>query len=292
MTIFVTTFFFVFGAIIGSFLNVIILRYNTGLSQKNSIGFSGRSRCFSCGKNIKWYDLIPVLSFMILNGRCRHCKSKISFQYPLVELCAGFLFSGIFWKFFLQNQSTTFSFADYLLFSITLVVFSALIVITAYDLRHKIIPDLFVFLFGVLALVHIFISVPLETLFRFPSNLFYFLAGPIIAIPFFLIWLVSRGRWMGLGDAKLALGIGWFLGLVLGVSAVVIGVWIGAVVSIFLLLLSKLALVGFARSGLLSFPLKNLTMRSEIPLGPFLILGFVTVYFFQLDVTGLSTLSM
>src|SRR3989344_4234135 len=105
MTIFVTTFFFVFGAIIGSFLNVIILRYNTGLSQKNSIGFSGRSHCFSCGKNIKWYDLVPVLSFLFLKGRCRHCKSKISIQYPLVEFITGILFLATFLKFFSSGFS-------------------------------------------------------------------------------------------------------------------------------------------------------------------------------------------
>jgi prepilin signal peptidase PulO-like enzyme (type II secretory pathway) len=82
--------FFVFGSIIGSFLNVLILRFNTGAT------FGGRSKCFSCGRELRWYDLVPILSFLFLRGRCRFCKSKISLQYPTVELITGLIFTGVF----------------------------------------------------------------------------------------------------------------------------------------------------------------------------------------------------
>lgn len=276
--------FFAFGTIIGSFLNVVILRYNTGE------GVNGRSRCFSCGKEIKWYDLIPVLSFIFLGGKCRFCKSKISSQYALVEFFTGMLFVSVFWKFvpviWLTNATTI----EYLSFLVTLAVMAVLVVITVYDFKHKIIPDFFAILFSILAIVQIFLTVPTSILFDYPAFLTYFLAGPIIALPLFLLWVISRGAWIGLGDSKLALGIGWFLGIAYGVSALVIGFWIGAVVSLFLLALSRLSKSGLIRGSHLSEGVKGLKMVSEIPLAPFLILGFMAVYFFRIDVMGLSTL--
>ncbi len=267
--------FFVFGAIIGSFLNVVILRYNTG--EK----ISGRSHCFSCGKNIAWRDLIPILSFWLLSGKCRFCKSKISFQYPLVELLTGLLFLAVFLRYFPLGFSplpTThyllqyYPLPYYLLFSTDLFVMALLVVITVYDLRHKIIPDLFAFLLGALTLVKVLIS---------GSLIYGLLAGPIVALPFFLLWLFSSGRWIGLGDSKLSLSIGWFLGLSYGFSAIVLGSWIGAVVGLSLVGIGKL------RDRGLNLRFKKLTMKSEIPYAPFLIAGLLLTYFFSIDLVGL-----
>ncbi|MFA5770995.1 MAG: prepilin peptidase, partial [Patescibacteria group bacterium] len=93
MTITITIIFFIFGLIIGSFLNVIIFRFNTHRS------FGGRSGCMTCQKQLRWYELIPLFSYLGLKGRCSGCKTKISKQYFWVELLTGIIFAGLFLKF-------------------------------------------------------------------------------------------------------------------------------------------------------------------------------------------------
>jgi len=229
-------FVFILGTIIGSFLNVVILRYNTG----ESIIKNG-SRCFGCGKRLNWYELIPIVSFLIQKGRCRSCKSKISIQYPLVELLTGILFLLIF-------QITHYSL---LVTGYYFIIFSLLIIIAVYDFRYQIIPDLFVYLFNFFALFNLF-------------RIYDFIVGLVFFGFFGLLWLVSRGNWMGLGDAKLALGIGWLLGLFKGILALLLSFWTGALVGIFLLFFFK----------------KEYNIKSRIPFGPFLILGIIIAFFF------------
>src|SRR3989338_8907810 len=278
--------FFIFGALIGSFLNVVILRFNTGVS------LGGRSGCFSCGKKIKWFDLFPVVSFLALSGRCRSCKSRLSLQYPIVELITGLLFLGVFWKnlqLVTYNVQPDFSFLWLSVVGCELLVMCVLVVFAVYDLKHKIIPDSLVLLFGILSFARLLFGVEISSLFYFPY-LLDLLSGPILALPIAILWLVSGGRWIGLGDAKLALGIGWFLGFSLGVSAMIVGFWIGAVVGIFLVCVSKLSHIPVSRQLLLSMGAKHLTMKSEIPLAPFLILGFMFVFFFNIDFLRFSAL--
>lgn len=249
--------FFIFGAIIGSFLNVVIFRYNTG----RSVG--GRSACFSCGKTLRWYELVPIASFVVQRGRCARCRSVISPQYPIVEVVSAIIFLLIGWDLFSEEISSyrTF-FASY-----EMIVWSLLIVISAYDMRHKIIPDGLVYAFIALSVVSVFGF--RETIGGF--SLEYFLTGLCLAAFPAILWLVSRGRWMGLGDAKLLLGAGFLLGPTLGVSALVYAFWSGAVVSVFLL----------------SVKGKGFTMKSEIPFGPFIILGMAIAYFFDLNLFSL-----
>ncbi len=273
MNLFLLISFFILGAIIGSFLNVILYRYNTGR------GIGGRSMCFSCRRKLTPVDLVPILSFLAFRGRCRTCKSKISWQYPLVELLTAVLFAGSFWYFAgATGGDISAVIFNPKIFSVQmtyiLIVMSSLVLITVYDLRHKIIPDLFAFVFAGTTLLGQFIlfdrfgdiSIVLPSAINFAS-------GIIIAFPFYLMWRVSDGRWMGLGDAKLALGIGWFLGLVRGFTAVIFGFWIGAVISIILLAL-----------GTVSRRFKNVTMKSELPFAPFLVAGLLIVFFFGYNV--------
>jgi len=267
---------FCIGAIVGSFLNVFILRYNTGLSA-----VKGRSICFSCGKTLSWYELIPILSFVIQKGRCRGCGSKISWQYPLVETITGLLFILIFLKF----NGLVVVFADYsgvwpMLISFAVV--SLLLSITVYDFKHKIIPDGMMVAFSILAIVNTFYYyfTADDLAFNLKTHLIWYLAaGPILALPLFLIWLFSKGKWMGLGDPKLVLGIGWFFGPFYGLSALILSFWSGAIYGIILIILSKMKWHGLEING-----------KTEVPFGPFLVLGFLIVFFFNVDILQLAPL--
>jgi len=262
---------FVFGAIIGSFLNVVILRYG-----KKSL--NGRSICSFCSQQLKWFELIPILSFFLLGGKCIRCQKKISWQYPLVEIVTGTLFLLIFIFFTLTGDHPL----GVAIFNLILLwsIFSLLIIIFVYDIYHKIIPDLLVFLFSGLALANFLVFDFQGFGFSLYNNLW---AGPILALPFAFLWFVSGGRWMGLGDAKLAFGIGWFLGLIKGSSAIILGIWIGAIVGLFLVALSRVMI-----KKRLFFRSKNFTIKSELPFAPFLIIGLILVFFFGWDVWGLS----
>ncbi|MEK7645103.1 MAG: prepilin peptidase [Patescibacteria group bacterium] len=264
---------FVLGMLVGSFLNVVVLRYNTGRLRQALFG-GGRSHCFSCDKTLAWYELVPVASFLAQGGRCRGCKCRLSWQYPLVELLTGLLFVVAF----LHEAVGAHSFGLLL----ALIILSLLVVIGVYDLRHKIIPDALAYAFAAFALVY-----SLGRLFSAPSSLEYtntlfqaipwlLAAGPLLFLPFYLLWKVSGGRWIGLGDGKLALGMGWFLGLSGGVSAVVLAFWLGALVAVVMLAVQRFG----QRFGQLLGPAlgARLHMKSEIPFAPFLIIGTVLVY--------------
>lgn len=277
MQIIIFFYVFILGTLIGSFLNVVILRYNTG---KNIFGHRERSVCFSCSRKLPWYDLIPVFSFVCLRAKCRGCKSLISWQYPAVEILTGLIFAGIFWQLYSQSLSLS----DIAIrFFVYALVWSVLIVITVYDLRHKIIPDAFVFAFIALSLV---------SSFFFPYFLTTFANGVVAGILFFCffagLWLVSRGRWLGFGDAKLILGVGFLLGLDRGLTAVVLSFWIGAVVSLVLLAFSWLIRQKVIQRSRLRRRFGLFTMKSEIPFAPFIILGTLIAFFFEIDVIGLS----
>ena len=253
-------FLFLFGLIIGSFLNVVILRYHGGQS------LNGRSACFVCGKTLRWYELIPLLSFAIQRGRCRSCGSAISWQYFLVELATGVLFVATYMKGY-----------DAWSLAVPFVVLSLLITILVYDIRHTIIPDGLVYLFSGISFLYLFVS--FDPLVASLPSLSDVLAGPLLFLPFFCLWFFSKGTWMGLGDAKLALGMGWFLGLLGGISAVIFAFWMGAGVSLILLGIQKVQKRRLFR--------RRLSFKSEIPFAPFLIAGFLIVFFFDLQVTSL-----
>ncbi|HAS80775.1 MAG: Type 4 prepilin-like protein leader peptide-processing enzyme [Candidatus Nomurabacteria bacterium GW2011_GWE1_32_28] len=256
MTSIITIIFFGLGIIIGSFLNVVILRFNTGRS------FNGRSGCMTCQKKLSWYELIPLFSFLFIKGKCLGCKSKISIQYPIVELITGLIFAGIFLKFqdifYLNTLVFSISYAYYA------VMFSVLLIIAVYDFKHKIIPDIFSLIFGIVTFVG---------LFFFSNYLFYphiptvleLLSGLFLALPFAFLWLVSKGTWMGLGDAKLSLGLGWLLGYSRILSGAVVAFWSGAIVGLILIVFSK-------KNGL----------KTEIPFAPFLVLGVFIAFLFEL----------
>ena len=257
----VFVFTFLFGTIIGSFLNVIIYRFGSGRSVAR-----GRSICMICNKTLRWYELIPVLSFVVQRGRCRRCMSTISHQYPLVECSTGIIFTLIAYHFisYLSYSPSLFIFLM-LFFSF---LFSILIVIAVYDFRHKIIPDKLVYLYAVVSFLSLFINTTAAVSPFIRPQLTALLAGPVCALPFALLWLLSRGRWMGLGDAKLILGIGWMLGMLQAIAAITLSFWIGAIVGIGMLALAK----------------KKVTMDTAVPFAPFLIASTAIVFFCSIDI--------
>lgn len=276
MNILVFIFIFSLGTIIGSFLNVVIFRFNTGKTI-----VKGRSICMTCNRTLRWYELIPIFSYLIQLGKCRRCAEKISHQYPLVEFITGLMFVLVAYHFI---PMIFFSPLMYLLLVVFFTfIFSVLIVISVYDIRHKVIPDKLVFIFSFIAFLSLFINYyDFSSLFILPSPI-SFLSGPILALPFFLIWLLSRGKWMGLGDAKLMLGLGWILGIYMGLASMILAFWIGAIVSISVMLLSKNLPALREQAG-------KLNMKTEIPFAPFLIISAFIVFLFSIDIFTLAAL--
>ncbi len=245
----------IFGLIVGSFLNVVILRHGSTPLAINNTGksvFKGRSRCFACGHVLEWHELIPLISFFMQKGRCRSCGAFISWQYPIVEFLTAMVFLLIWLKIPSNFQFSIFSF-QLLGFGIWYLIFCLLVVISVYDFRTKIIPDRFVYPLIALSIGYAFLFAR--------ATFFADAIAAISAAAFFtLLWLISRGRWIGFGDAKLTLGIGFFLGWPLIMVALLAAFWSAALVGV----------------GLVA--LKGYTRKSEIPFGPFLALSASTAF--------------
>jgi leader peptidase (prepilin peptidase)/N-methyltransferase len=251
---------FVLGLLVGSFMNVVILRFGTGLSISR-----GRSKCFACGKGLAWYELVPLLSFFFQMGRCRGCLTKISWQYPLVELATALSFVLIYTR----TLHVATAYESLVAFVLLCAFFCLYIAIFVYDLRHKIIPDAFSYTAALIALG----LIVLEWNMTGEVDLYRVIAGPILFLFFYFFWFVSRGTWMGFGDAKLALSIGWFLGLWKGIAAILLSFWIGAIVSLLIILVQR-----FRTKR------RKLGMKSEIPFAPFILIGFATAFIWGLDI--------
>ncbi|MEX0935031.1 MAG: prepilin peptidase [Candidatus Paceibacterota bacterium] len=229
------------GLIVGSFVSAWVFRLSTGRSI-----IYGRSACMSCNVTLRWYELVPVASFLLLRGKCRSCATSIPRQDLLLEVVMGGLFALIYVIFGLTLQSVLLALG---------IVF--LVALSAYDFRHTIIPDQFVGPFIILGGIAAVLS---------PAPIEYILAGLFSGLFFVSLWFVSGGRWMGLGDGKLAVGIGLFLGPALSVSAIMFAFWAGAIVSLILLALTKWGRVEFS-------------LKSHIPFAPFLAFGFLFALF-------------
>lgn len=241
---------FLLGICIGSFLNVVIDRS----AQGESI-FFGRSHCDYCKHTLAWYDLIPVLSFIFLLGRCRYCGKKLSWQYPLIELLTGMLFVAVFqFSVFIRQPADQFS----ILYSVKLFllfsIIASLIALFMTDLKYEILPD-GITLFGASAAL-------LYAVFFSGTIVNQLLAGLGTSLFFLLLYLATRRRGMGFGDVKLAILLGWFVGFPNIFLAVYLAFLTGGLTGIILILAKKKKLKG-----------------DKIPFGPFLIGGTVLTFF-------------
>ncbi|MFA5021900.1 MAG: prepilin peptidase [Patescibacteria group bacterium] len=208
-------FIFILGLIVGSFLNVVILRLGT----KKSF-FTGRSQCPCCGKKIAAYDNIPLVSFILLRGHCRNCKKNISWQYPLIELLTAFIFVWFSLRFGLTAQ-----FLIYSIFS------SFLIVIFVYDLKNYLILDQ--------------ITIPAMVIAFFSSlylglGLGNIILAAIIGSGFFALqYFISKGKWVGDGDIRLGALMGLMLGWKFLLVALFLAYIIGSIFGLTLILVGK-----------------------------------------------------
>lgn len=262
---------FFFGAIIGSFLNVVILRFRSG----RTIG--GRSACMACSKTLTPGELVPIGSFLSQRGRCTLCKTKISWQYPAVEALTGALFVFVYFRFAYLLPASWLLFS--ILFVYTALIVSVLIVLSVYDIRHKILPDKMVVIFASIALIGMFLFRGDAVVLHVP-RLSQLVAGILLPAPFTFLWYISKGKWMGLGDAKLMVGIGFLLGLSAGVTAILFSFWLGAIYSLLLIVLAPLF-----RKG-------SVTFKTAVPFGPFLALGTIIVLLGGYDLWSLVRLAV
>lgn len=249
----------ILGLLIGSFLNVVVLRLHTKTISK------GRSKCASCAHTLSGMDLIPVISFILLRGRCRYCKLRLFIQYPIVELVTALVFVSILYRVLIMTGGDIAQSVLYFLYFA--IIFCLLIAMATYDLRHFILP-------WKLMKPFLIISFAGGIILAFLSNgltLLNFLSGLIVALPFLAIWYFSHGRLIGFGDILLMIGFGFMMGTMGGFSAVIFGFWIGA---IFFLL--KMVFTGKIIKG-----------NTAIPFGPFLVIGLYITF-----LTGITLSSL
>lgn len=251
MTVF---FLFILGLLVGSFLNVVIFRVERG---ESFVG--GRSRCLTCKHALQWYDNIPLMSFLFLQGKCRYCHTPFSWQYPLVELGTALLFmaSSLILEAYIAP-------AQYILglFLLSSITFAILTVV--YDLRFSLIPN--IFLWGINISTAAFLvahwyfvsSTPALFLPHFESSL----AGALLVGGFFFILVsFSRETWMGWGDVWLGVWGGMLVGLPLIQIFITLSFTLGAMVGLTLMYRNKK------------------TLKTEIPFAPYIIVGGFIILF-------------
>jgi leader peptidase (prepilin peptidase)/N-methyltransferase len=225
------------GLALGSFLNVVAAR----LPERRSL-VHPRSACPHCGKEIAWYDNVPLVSYALLRGRCRSCREPIGLRYPAVELATGLLVAACFLRFGFSGKAFVASF-----FAATLVVLSAI------DVERRILPDLIVLPATVIVLV--------AQIALFPDRTLEWILASLGAALFLFIALVAYPRGMGMGDVKLALLLGAGLG-----KAVTVGMMLGMLAAV------GASIVLFARHGIAA-------RKMFIPFGPFLAFGALVALF-------------
>ena len=266
----------VLGLCLGSFVNALVWRvHKQGQRTKNverrtkngaedySI-LNGRSMCTRCKHILAWYDLIPVVSWISLGGKCRYCHKHISIQYPLVEISTAVLFavSYAFWPSEFHLPSSIF------LFGLWLIILTGLVALAVYDLRWMLLPDRIVFPLQGIAFVYVLAS------FLESSGDLHILLGAFLGILcsaglFYVLFHVSNGKWIGGGDVKLAV----VLGLVLG----------GAVEALLMLFIAS------AVGSLIGIPLlvaKKTKLQGKLPFGPLLIGSTIIVVLFGASIIG------
>ncbi len=243
MDLFLATIIFLFGISIGSFLNCVLYRF--AIKEKPK----GKSYCPKCKHQLSCKDLVPVFSYIFLSGKCRYCKEKISVEYLLVELLTGILF---LFAFSVTGLSVELAYLFIVLFF--------LIFIFVYDLRHYIIPDFANFSLIVISALYLAFFSLLEN--DFSVLLHGFFSAMATFLFFFALHYFTKGKGMGFGDVKFVIFMGLFLGFPEILPGLFISFLLGATIGVALIVLGKKG------------------MKSQLPFGPFLIIGTLIAYFY------------
>jgi prepilin signal peptidase PulO-like enzyme (type II secretory pathway) len=269
-------FIFLFGVAIGSFLNVVALRYDGEHFLFSEKQLGGRSHCPHCKKTLRWFELVPLVSFLIQGGRCRRCGISIGWRYPAVEMLSGIIFLAVPLHFSSLASPLGFFSASLIgLSAIWVLVFELLLLVAYIDIRLGIIPDelnILLFIVGcftawfsamVFGVGNVSFFGSYAALFGLQGNIWInHLVGGFFGAAFFgAIVAVTRGKGMGMGDVKLAFPLGVLFGwpdvLIISMMAFVIG--------------------GVFGIGVIAFGKK--TMKSAVAFGPFLVAASAITFF-------------
>jgi leader peptidase (prepilin peptidase) / N-methyltransferase len=264
-------FLFVFGLVIGSFLNVVSLRYDGDHFILDPRVIGGRSHCPHCKKTLRWFELVPLLSFLLQGGRCRNCKTRLSIQYPVVEFLYGATFVLVPWRVATLAAASP---LVWLFAGLWTLIFIVIFLVAIIDLRTGIIPDELNVTLGILAIGLAAVAAALPaggaSLLGTLGNFFAVSGGVWISrvigavagfIFFEFLLLVTRGKGIGMGDVKLALPLGFIFGYPDILSVIGFTFICGAIWGVALILL------------------KRKTMQGALPLAPFLAFSAVFVFF-------------
>jgi leader peptidase (prepilin peptidase)/N-methyltransferase len=249
---------FFYGAAIGSFVQVVATRLNVAPIAKS------KSKCLSCGEALRASDLVPVLSYLFLRGKCRYCKSPYGVSALIVEITFGLIFA-LLYHFMLFGVPLA-SASLWLLYYT--LVFISLGVIALYDYRHSYVPVTYLCLFSFLSLIMLGIR------YSFDHSTAVLLGPLAVSLPFLLIWLFTRGKALGFGDVILYMAVGAFFGIEQGLAVLLISVWLGALIGIAIYLLRRR---------------KNNT-STAIPFVPFIVAAFVIVLFTDMSIFSFASL--
>lgn len=240
---------FVLGACIGSFMNVVMFRTHAGETI-----IRGRSKCRTCEKSVDARDLVPVLSYLLLRGRCRHCQSSISWQYPAVEIATGFLFV-LFYLMVTTQEVENLGLLYMALYILRYWIFAAyLVIIFVYDLRHMLILDRF-------TVPAMALAIALNLWLGLVPAWSVLLGGIVLAGFFWIQFALSKGTWVGGGDIRMGALMGLMLGLEQGLVALFIAYVLGAIVGVVMMASGKA------------------TRKTPVPFGSFLAVATLVALF-------------
>ncbi|TXG99849.1 MAG: prepilin peptidase [Candidatus Moraniibacteriota bacterium] len=250
---------FFFGAAIGSFVHVVITRLHVAPIV------SARSRCLSCGEALRAYDMIPALSYLLLRGKCRYCGTSYGYGSFVTEVLYGILFVLLYHTVLIGQPTLVVATLWALYYTLLFVLLG---VIALYDRAHTFLPVPQVLAYCVLTLLMLCVRYVHE-----PS--YALLLSPILtALPFFVLWVITRGKGLGFGDVVLFLGVGAFFPLEQALAVLLLSVWMGAIYGI----------------GIYFFSRTKHSKHLAIPFVPFIVLAFLIVLFTDISLFSIASL--